>query len=116
MVMTKLSFMRKIFLCLLLSMPLLVFAEGEITISNPLTATSVEAIVNNVMDFVLKVGVALAPVMAVLAGFFYITAQGDPNKIKKANAIIFWTIVGLGIILLSKGIVVVVRQLLGVKG
>jgi len=107
-------FVKKLFPFIpLLLFPLLI--RADVVISNPLTSTSVEGIVSGLSNFVLKVGLAVAPVMIIVAGFFYITAQGDPEKIKKANNIIFWTIVGLGVILLSKGIVAIIKELLKVK-
>ena len=82
-------------------------------ITNPLDAESFEEFIENLIDFIFWVAVAIAPLMIIVAGFFFLTAAGDPGKVKTAKSIIFWTIIGFTIVLLAKGIISMVRQVLG---
>ncbi len=91
------------------------FCSADVTIDNPINATSIQAIISNVADFAFLMGVIIAPIMIVIAGFYFITAMGEPAKIQKARQFLTWTIVGLVIILLSKGIVVLIVNILGAK-
>ena len=59
------------------------------------------------------IAVALVPLMFVWAGFYFITANGEPEKIKKAKNIMLYTVIGLAIVLLSRAIISVVKGVLG---
>ncbi|MCK4781838.1 hypothetical protein KAS79_02855 [Candidatus Parcubacteria bacterium] len=86
---------------------------GKVCICNPLQATSTEAIINSIVNFIFWFGMALAPLMIIIAGFFFLTAGGDPDNIKKAKNIITWTFVGLLIILMGKGLISALKSVLG---
>jgi len=90
-------------------------AVGGIELENPIQVDSIQELVNGVIDWVIIFGMALAPLMIIIAAYYFITAMGDPAKIKKARDIIFWTIVGIVIILLSKGIILIIQNILTVQ-
>jgi len=104
-----------LFLILLsLISPLFVLAD-EVIIENPLTTTSFEEIVDNIIDFIFKIAIVLAPLMVVIGGALMITSGGSAEKITQAKNLILWTAVGFLILLLAKGILSVIEQILGVK-
>jgi len=104
-----------IFTCLI--MPVAVAAEGEIIqIQNPLTATSFEAIVGNGIDFIFKIAVVLAPLMVIFGGFLFLTAGGNAEQINRAKNLLIWAAIGFLVVLLSKGILAIINQILGVRG
>ncbi|KPJ56744.1 hypothetical protein AMJ49_03975 [Parcubacteria bacterium DG_74_2] len=86
---------------------------GVVCICNPLKATSTEALIDSIVDFIFWFGVALAPLMIIIAGFFFLTAAGEPDKINKAKNIITYTFIGLLIILLAKGLISALKTVLG---
>ncbi|MBZ9572070.1 hypothetical protein KJA15_01940 [Patescibacteria group bacterium] len=94
-----------------LLMPLL--AEA-IEIENPLKYDTFEEIVEGIIDFIFVIAVALVPLMIIVAGFYFVTAGGDPGRIRTAKQIMFWTIIGFAIVLLAKGLITVIKQILGV--
>jgi hypothetical protein len=53
--------------------------------------------------------------MIIIAGFMFMTAGGDPNKLATAKNIILWTAVGLFIVLFAKGLIAVISKVLGVE-
>lgn len=82
-------------------------ASTIVRISNPLPWKTFLEFINKIIDVVLIVGVALAPVM-ILIGAFYMTTSGSPTgkqdeQIKKAKAIIQYTVIGLILLLGAKG-------------
>lgn len=87
--------------------------EDQVCICNPLGADTFEDIINNIIDFIFNIALVLAPLMIVWAGGLYITSSGNPDQITKAKNIIIYTLVGFAIILLSKGFVAIIKQLLG---
>jgi len=89
---------------------------GIIEIKNPITATSFEAIVGNGIDFVFKITIVLAPLMVVIGGFLLLTAGGNISQVGRAKSLLLWTAIGFLVVLLSKGILAIINQILGVRG
>ena len=98
-------------------LPFLVSAGDPIssTIENPLNYKSFDEIINAVINFIFWVGLAVTPLMIVIAGFMILTARDDANKVEQGRKIIIYTLVGLFIILFAKGLISVLNQVMGVK-
>jgi len=79
-------------------------------ICNPLKAKTLIALIKDVVDIIMQIGLVVAVVAIIWAGFLYVTAQGSEEKVKKAHSIFLWTIVGVAIILGAKVIVEVVEN------
>ena len=100
---------------LALASPIFVSAKTIIAIENPITATSFETVVGNSIDFVFKIAIVLAPLMVVVGGFLLVTAGGNLEQVKRAKNLLIWTAVGLLVVLLSKGILAIINQILEVR-
>jgi heme/copper-type cytochrome/quinol oxidase subunit 2 len=85
-----------------------------ITLQNPLQATEFEDILENIIDFIFNIAIVLVPLIVVIAGILFVTAGGNLEQINKAKTMIIWTAIGFLIILLSKGIMGIITNLLGV--
>ena len=82
--------------------PVLAGAD-EIKINNPLGETStVPELLAKIMEFIRKIALAVAPIFIIIAGYLFITAMGDPEKITKAKKTILWTLIGLLVILMAE--------------
>ncbi len=88
-------------------------AAGEICFCNPLKACGFDELIDKIVDYLFYIVIAAAPIMFVLAGFYFTTAAGDAKRITTAKTIVIWTLVGLFITLMAKGIIGVIRALLG---
>lgn len=88
-------------------------ADG-IKIVNPLEGgdLTVDQIVERVINFLLLIGGPIAALMYVYAGFQFLTAGGDARKIVAAKNTILWTSIGVAVLVLSFGIVEMVKSLL----
>ncbi|TFG35813.1 MAG: hypothetical protein E4H47_00555 [Parcubacteria group bacterium] len=91
-----------------------VTAEGT-TIVNPLAYTDFQQIIEAVINFIFYVGIVLAPLMIIIAGFFILTARDDPKKVEQGRHTIIYTLVGLFVILFAKGIISILNYVMGVK-
>ena len=80
----------------------------------PIEAKSFEELINGIINFVFWIGVAVAPIMILIAGIMYMTAGGDATKIGKARNLIIYTAIGFAIILFAKGLIAVLESVLGV--
>jgi heme/copper-type cytochrome/quinol oxidase subunit 2 len=99
----------------LLCLPFFVSAGDSIKIDNPLAYKSFDEIINAVINFIFWVGLAVTPLMIVIAGFMILTARDDASKVEQGRKIIIYTMVGLFIILFAKGLISVLNQVMGVK-
>mgnify|MGYP001593188687 CR=1 FL=1 len=86
---------------------------GSVCIQNPLTTEKFTDVVDRILNILFFVAIAVAPVMILIAGFRFLTGGGNPETLKGARQMLIWTAVGFGIILLSKGIVMILRGVIG---
>ncbi len=89
--------------------------SDAVCIKNPLKACSFEALIGSLIDFIFGISLAIVPLMVIIAGFYWLTAAGDPKKVKTALDIIKWTVIGFAIILFARGLVAIIRHVLGGK-
>lgn len=94
----------------------LIMHGATVEVPNPLPVKSFPELINLIVNFVLKVALAVAPIVFLYAGITFYTAQGDPSKAKKAFEIIKFAIIGLVLILIASGITSVIKDVMGVKG
>ncbi len=104
--------------------PALAFAQG---IQNPLPGTgvsnvpvanitSLQSILNDlcvVFAWMFYFLIVVAIIFVVVAAFKYLTAGGDPEKVKSAGATLLYAAVAIGVALLAKAIPLVVGNFLG---
>ncbi|MDO8264781.1 MAG: pilin [Candidatus Parcubacteria bacterium] len=89
--------------------------KDSVCYCNPLQAGNFEEILSKVLNFIFVLAVAVAPIMIVYAGFLFMTAGGNSEKITKAKNLILWTVAGLGIILFSRVLASLVQSILGIQ-
>lgn len=70
--------------------------------------------IKNVLNAVYFWSGALAVIVIIAGGFFYITSLGDASKVKRAKDAILYAVIGLGVVLLAFAITSIVMK--GVDG
>ena len=91
-----------------LVLPALAFAQintapvGAGNIDQP---NSVGALVDNITNLTGLVFGTIAVIMFVVAGILFMTAQGDPEKIKTARGAFMWGIVGVAVGIIAWGVI-----------
>lgn len=86
---------------------------GKTQICNPLGSAGLTDIVNNILTILFNFALVLAPLMIVVAGIMFVTAGGSPDRLSTAKRILIWTVVGFVIILIARGLIVVLRAMIG---
>lgn len=108
--------MKKIIIALLvlISLPLAVLAKNEIVTfdMNPLTHTDAKTFVENLGNWLFTFALVAVPIVILVGAFMFVTAAGNPEKIKTGRQLILWAIVGLFIILGAKGIILIVSNII----
>jgi len=104
-------YLSKIVSVLLLAFPLTVLA---VEIENPLGWDSFAGLLNAIINFLFYLAIGIAPIMIIVAGFYFVTAQGEPKQINTAKEIILWTLIGLLVVIGAKGLIALFGQIFGV--
>ena len=68
-------------------------------LENPLISDSFADLVTNIAKIVAEIGVPIAVIAIIWAGFLFVTARGSEDQIKKAKTTFFWAIIGTAILL-----------------
>ncbi len=93
-------------------LPMLAFASTP-----PPPITKVQGLVNlmcTAFDYMFYGLLALSIIVVVIAGFNYVTAGDNAEKVSKANKMILYAAVGIAVALLAKGIPLIVGSFFGV--
>jgi heme/copper-type cytochrome/quinol oxidase subunit 2 len=86
-----------------------------VDIPSPISSQTFTELLNKIIDFIFYVSLPVAAIMITVAGFYFVTAAGEPEKIQKAKIMILWTLIGLLVVFLAKGLVAALRGALGVQ-
>jgi hypothetical protein len=82
------------------------------TFENPLGGVSeLDQLFLEIVNVLLIIAVPVIVFFIIFAGFTYVTAQGNPEKIKLASQSLLYGIIGGVIILGSSAIMVIIRSL-----
>jgi len=87
-------------------------AQIGIDMKNPISTSDFGEIVQNFLLWILSVAGVITIFMLVFGGIMYMTAGGDEQKVATAKKVATWTIIGLGLILISYSIIAVLDQIL----
>ncbi len=68
-------------------------------LTNPLISCSFADLVTNIARIVAQIGVPIAVIFIMWAGFLFVTARGSEEQLKKAKTTFFWAILGTAILL-----------------
>jgi len=88
---------------------------GSVIFCPPSTIRSIEGLIRSVTDWIFKIAIIVAPLMLVIGAILFMTAAGNPERIKLGKKIIFWTVIGFLIVLFAEGIINLIDYILGVR-
>ncbi len=97
----------------MLAAPLAIFAIVQPNTPNTLVGFSVIGLVNTVLNFIWPVFIGFAVIMFIVAAFYFITAQGEAEKVAEARQFVIWGIVGVAVGILAFTIPYVVQNAFG---
>ena len=106
------STLKKIFFFLILFSFLFPILTGAITFRPPFELPTFKELIDGIISFLSWVAIAIVPITIIIAAFYFLTSGGDPEKVRIAKRIIFYTIIGLIIILLFRGLPAIIEQII----
>ena len=80
-----------------------------ITLTNPLGNVTIEQFFLKIIDIVLVFAIPIIVIFIMLAGFKYVTANGNTEKIQQATTALTWAVIGGVLILGAKAILTVIQ-------
>jgi len=114
--------MKKILTTLILTTLVVAPVIGLVTMANAGTEivapydagfTTIEGLfakIDQITTYIFTGLLCLAAIFLIVAGYFYITAGGDPEKIKKAREMLINALIGLAVGLAAKGLIAVIQS------
>lgn len=86
---------------------------GKTLPAGPTSGTQLLDLVDVTTNWVFAIFTVLTVIFVLLAAFQFVTAGGDAEKVGEARQKLIWAVVGIIIALASKGLVPVVRNIVG---
>jgi hypothetical protein len=71
----------------------------SVTVTNPLGVSSFCGLIQALLTGAIQIGIPIAVLFIVYAGFKFVLARGNSEKLKEARQNFLWTIIGIGIFL-----------------
>jgi len=102
----------KIICLIFFVLTLVPFLTKAITFGPPFETKSFEELIDAIINFIFLVAIVIVPIMILIAAFYFLTSGGNSEKVNTAKKIILFTFIGLFIVLLGKGIVAIIKQIL----
>lgn len=74
-------------------------SQVSFEVKNPLRFKSIEELITAVIKLLIQIGLSIAVLFIVYAGFLYVTAAGNSEKVTKAHQVFLWAVIGTAILL-----------------
>lgn len=86
--------------------------NGTIWILNPLEVDTVQELIDLILNYLLIIATPLASIIIIWAAVLFMTSGGSRDRIDKAKKTLFYALIGIAILLISKGITYTVAEFL----
>lgn len=95
---------RKIISLIIISSPTLLLADPFLNppLGTGTNGSDLKTIFLNIMDVAQTILIMISALYLIYAGFMFVIAKGDPNKIKKAKDALLWGLVGSALVLCAE--------------
>lgn len=105
---------------LMLALPVLVSAQAQPPITPPSTITNVTQLAGTsgsllctIVNWVFYLLIVLTIIFVLVAAFKYLTAAGDPEKVKSAGSTLLYAAIAVVVALIAKGLPLIVSSFIG---
>ncbi|MFH1656665.1 MAG: TrbC/VirB2 family protein [Candidatus Nealsonbacteria bacterium] len=107
--------MKKVILGLVLTTFLVVPLIG---LAQPRSAPTVNVmqLLDKIVNWLFSILLIVAVIYLILAGYFFITAQGDPEKVSKARNMVLYALIGVLVAFAARGLVLLIETISGGGG
>lgn len=71
-------------------------------LDNPIKADSFKELANIIANVMIAIGIPVAAVFIIYAGFLFVSSRGNEEQITKAKTTFYWTILGVALLVGAK--------------
>jgi len=89
--------------------------QNNIVFCSPIVHTEFKYLIDAIINFIFNIAIVVVPLLIIIGAFNLLTAAGDQKKITTGKNIITYALIGFAIILLAKGLIAALEEVLGVK-
>lgn len=82
---------------------------------NPVGIDNLEDLAQRIGEAILKLAIPIAVIIIIWIGIQFLLANGNPEKINKAKSALWWTLIGLAVILIGGGFIALIRDILSLS-
>ncbi|MFZ3054685.1 MAG: hypothetical protein WA091_01760 [Minisyncoccales bacterium] len=103
-----------ILICLwvaVLFVPFIILADTDTDTDSTIASNDITETIENITKWITNICLAVAILMYVLGGYFWIIDNGNMESVKMAKSIIISATIGLAIILIANSLVSIVKTL-----
>ena len=104
--------MKKILLSLLAIELLIAPTVGLAAAAPP---TDVLKVIDNIVKYAYGIFLTVAILCVIIAAYCFTTSAGDPQKVTRAKDFLLYTLIGVLVAVLSKGLVALIKKIAGVS-
>ncbi len=105
--------LKKIAALFLHLVPLVVMAQTQTTAPTPAPDIETMQLLNNVLDWLFSILLIVAAIFIIIAGYYFVTAQGDKDTTKKARDFVLYALIGVLVAFAAKGLVRLIGYITG---
>lgn len=88
---------------------------GPISIPNPLQVNSFSDLIDRITGYLMVIGAPIVTLMVLWGAFQILTAGANPDNVTKGRKTITYAVIGYAVILISKGLTLIIKDILGSK-
>ena len=108
----KLNLLKILFFSLIIAALIVPNVSADaVEIPNPLQYDTFQELIKAISNFLFMIALGIAPIMIVIAGFYFMTSAGDPAKVTIAKNIILYTLIGVLIMASAKGLIAILQTI-----
>lgn len=105
---------KKIFFSLATACAFLSVGKVSAQIDSPTTYRSFSDLMEAIVNYAFGLSFVIAPLMLIIAGFYFVTATGNERQIATGKNILLYTMVGFLIIIMAKGVIGLIQMQFGI--
>lgn len=68
-------------------------------VSNPIASSSIQEFLRGIVDAIQTLLTPILVLALVYAGFLFVTAQGNTQKLQRAKKVLYWTVIGIVVVI-----------------
>lgn len=69
-------------------------ADAQMILPNPVNANTFTELINLFAGLAVQIGIPIAAIFIIFAGFQFVTARGNETKLQAAKKTFYWAIIG----------------------